>query len=723
MSKEKKKKLTLKNFKGTPRKFNETNLKAKGKVLVERKNSTFKSSKPKIEKKPFKTFAPKITLPTDDKQKNAKEWAKKKIQEELFKGKRKSEKKFEGKRRDYKLTLSRALSDSDVERQRSFASVKRAREKQIKKTDNAEDNLKIIREVSIPELITIQELANRMAEKASSVIKFLLEKNVKVTVNHSIDADTAEFIVGEFGHKAIRGDVTEDKIKKIVTDEEKDQGNDPRAPVVTVMGHVDHGKTSLLDALRQSDVVSTEYGGITQHIGAYQVKVNDKKLITFIDTPGHAAFTEMRARGSKITDIVILVVAANDGIKPQTIEAINHSKAAGVPIIVAVNKCDLQGIDTTKVKNQLLEHELIVEEMGGEVLCNEISALKKINLDKLKENILLQSELLDLRTKKNALAKAVVIESRLDKGRGPVSTVLITSGTLKKGDTFISGYTKGKVRAMFDYNNKQINSAEPSMPVEVIGFENVTKAGDDFIVLNQEEKINEILEFRKSGLKKNKTKSLGESEDIFGNVEKSETLNIVLKADVHGSLEAINAAITKIEIEKIKPKIILSAVGPVTETDVTLAKASNAKILGFNVRPNKEAKDLASSYKMEIGFFNIIYEAIEFVEKSIKGTLEPTTKEENIGQCEVLEVFNVSKAGKVAGVKVTQGEVKNNSQARLVRDGSVVYVGKVGSLFREKNEAKEVKSGLECGLTISNFLDYKKGDVIEVFQTITIDRE
>ena len=411
MSKEKKKKLTLKNFKGTPRKFNETNLKAKGKVLVERKNSTFKSSKPKIEKKPFKTFAPKITPPSDDKQKNVKEWAKKKIQEELFKGKKKTEKKFEGKRRDYKLTLSRALSDSDVERQRSFASVKRAREKQIKKTENNEDNIKIIREVSIPEFITIQELANRMTEKASSVIKYLLEKNVKVTVNHSIDADTAEFIVGEFGHKAVRGDITEDKIKKIVTEEENDQGKDPRAPVVTVMGHVDHGKTSLLDALRQSDVVSTEHGGITQHIGAYQVKVNDKKLITFIDTPGHAAFTEMRARGSKITDIVILVVAANDGIKPQTIEAINHSKAAGVPIIVAVNKCDLPGIDTKKVKNQLLEHELIVEEMGGEVLCNEISALKKINLDKLKENILLQSELLDLKTKKNVFAKAVVIES------------------------------------------------------------------------------------------------------------------------------------------------------------------------------------------------------------------------------------------------------------------------------------------------------------------------
>ena len=723
MSKEKKKKLTLKNFKGTPRKFNENNFKSKGKVVVERKSPTFKSSKPKIEKKPFKTFSPKITPPSDDKQKNAKEWAKKKIKEELSKGKKKTEKKIEGKRRDYKLTLSRALSDSDIERQRSFASVKRAREKQVKKNDDSEDNLKIIREVTIPEFITIQELANRMAEKSSSVIKYLLEKNVKVTVNHSIDADTAEFIVGEFGHKAIRGDVTEDKIKKIVTEEDKDQGNDPRAPVVTVMGHVDHGKTSLLDAIRQSDVVSSEHGGITQHIGAYQVKVNDKKLITFIDTPGHAAFTEMRARGSKITDIVILVVAANDGIKPQTIEAINHSKAAGVPIIVAVNKCDLPGIDTTKVKNQLLEHELIVEEMGGEVLCNEISALKKINLDKLKENILLQSELLDLKTKKNASAKAVVIESRLDKGRGPVSTVLITSGTLKRGDMFISGSTKGKVRAMFDHNNQQVNSAEPSMPVEVIGFEDVTNAGDDFIVLNEEEKITEIFEYRKSGLKKNKIKSVNEGEDIFGNVEKSETLNIVVKADVHGSLEAINAAILKIEIEKIKPKIILSAVGPVTETDVTLAKASNAKILGFNVRPNKEAKILASSYKMEIGYYNIIYEAIEFVEKSIKGTLEPMTKEENIGQCEVLEVFNVSKAGKVAGVKVTQGEIKNNSQARLVRDGSVVYSGKIGSLFREKNEAKEVKSGLECGLTISNFLDYKKGDVIEVFETITIDRE
>ena len=724
MSKEKKKKLTLKNFKGTPRKFNDNSVKTQGKVVVERKNPNFKPSNNNLEKKTFqKPFAPKITPPSGDNQKNAKEWAKKKIQEELYKGKKKVEKKTELKKRDYKLTLSRALSDEDeIERQRSFASVKRAREKQTKKTETQEDDLKITRDVTIPSVITIQELANRMAEKSSAIIKYLLEKNVKVTVNHSIDADTAEFIVGEFGHNPIRGEVTADEIKKIVDVEKENKGNDPRPPIVTVMGHVDHGKTSLLDSLREADVVSTEHGGITQHIGAYQVKVNDKNLITFIDTPGHAAFTEMRARGSKITDIVILVVAANDGIKPQTIEAIQHSKAAGVPIIVAVNKCDLPGVDTRKVKNQLLEHELVVEELGGDILCVEISALKKTNLDKLKENIVLQSELLDLKTFKNTMAKGVVIESRLDKGKGPVSTILVTSGTLKRGDTFVSGSSKGRVRAMFDFNGKQINSAEPSTPVEVIGFESVTSAGDDFAVLNDENKISEILEFRQSNSNKVGLKATSENDDIFGSVDKAETLNIVVKADVHGSLEAISAALLKIEIEKIKPKIILSAVGPVTETDVTLAKASNAKILGFNVRPNKEAKELANSYKMEISYFNIIYEAIDFVEKSITGKLEPQTKEESIGQCEILEVFNVSKAGKVAGVKVTQGEVRNNSDARLIRDGAVVYTGKIGSLFREKNEAKEVKSGLECGLTIKDFIDYKKGDIVEIFQTVTVER-
>ena len=726
MTKEKKKKLTLKNFKGTPRKFNDSSTKIKGSVVVEKKPSNFKPSN-QPQRNFSRPFAPKITPPSPEKQNTAKEWAKKKIQEELHKDKKKTEKKSAGKKRDYKLTLSRALADEDeIERQRSYASVKRAREKQFKKDDGQtdEETAKVKRDVNIPSVITIQELANRMAEKASAVIKYLLEKNIKVTVNHSIDADTAEFITTEFGHNPIRGDVTEDKIKEIVSKNEEEAGTDSRPPVVTVMGHVDHGKTSLLDSLREADVVSTEHGGITQHIGAYQVNVNEKNLITFIDTPGHAAFTEMRARGSKITDIVILVVAANDGIKPQTIEAIRHSKAAGVPIIVAINKCDLPGVNTSKVKNQLLEHELIVEEMGGEILCVEISALKKHNLDKLKESILLQAELLNLKTNKNTLAKGIVIESKLDKGRGPVSTILVTGGTLKKGDTFVSGSTKGKVRALFDFNGKMINQAEPSTPVEVIGFESVTSAGDDFIVIDDEGKIEELINYRKENLKKESAlKATGDKDDIFGNVAKGETVNLVVKADVHGSLEALNNALSKIEIENIKPKIILSAVGPVTETDVTLAKASDAKIIGFNVRPNKEAKELANSYKLEISYFNIIYEALDFVKKSVTGKLEPETKEESVGQCEILEVFNVSKAGKVAGVKVTQGEVRNNSEARLIRDGSVVYTGKIGSLFREKNEAKEVKSGLECGLTIRDFIDYKKGDVIEVFKTVIIERE
>src|SRR5210317_208949 len=724
-TKEKKKKLTLKNFTGSaPSSVNKTVAKKTSDIFNSKEQPAPTAPVVKSEETIIKptTDSPKVKTEVE-KPKTAKEWAKKKIQEELF---LKANKKNAVKKRDYRLTVTKALSDEEEEeiRVRSEASIKRAREKQFKKqsSDSEEEAQKIVRQVKIPKVITIQELANRMAERASAVIKYLLSKNVKVTINHSIDQDTAEFIVNEFGHEVIKDEEPEKLLKEILSKDKGIKDAVPRPPVVTVMGHVDHGKTSLLDSLRETDVVSTEHGGITQHIGAYQVNVDNKNLITFIDTPGHAAFTEMRARGSKITDIVILVVAANDGIKPQTIEAIQHSKAAGVPIIVAINKCDLPGVDTRKVKNQLLEHELVVEELGGDILCVEISALKKTNLDKLKENIVLQSELLDLKTFKNTMAKGVVIESRLDKGKGPVSTILVTSGTLKRGDAFVSGSSKGRVRAMFDFNGKQISSAEPSTPVEVIGFESVTSAGDDFAVLNDENKISEILEFRQSNSNKVGLKATSENDDIFGSVDKAETLNIVVKADVHGSLEAISAALLKIEIEKIKPKIILSAVGPVTETDVTLAKASNAKILGFNVRPNKEAKELANSYKMEISYFNIIYEAIDFVEKSITGKLEPQTKEESIGQCEILEVFNVSKAGKVAGVKVTQGEVRNNSDARLIRDGAVVYTGKIGSLFREKNEAKEVKSGLECGLTIKDFIDYKKGDIVEIFQTVTVER-
>jgi len=601
--------------------------------------------------------------------------------------------------------------------------VKRSREKLFKKqSDQDTDGQKVIRQVKIPKVITIQELANRMAERASAVIKYLLTKNVKVTINHTIDQDTAEFIVKEFGHEILIEEEPDQLLKDILSKDKDLENAVSRPPVVTVMGHVDHGKTSLLDSLRDTSVVNSEHGGITQHIGAYQVNVNDKNLITFIDTPGHAAFTEMRARGSKITDIVILVVAANDGIKPQTIEAIQHAKAAQVPIIVAINKCDLQGADPAKVRNQLLEHELIVEEMGGDVLSVEISALKKTNLDKLKELILLQSEILDMKADPSIAAAGVVVESRLDKGRGPVSTVLIVKGTLKKGDLFVSGASNGKVRAIYNYKGDLINEAGPSTPVEIVGFQGAPNAGDDFVVVENDSKVEEIVEYRQQELK-NKKLAGNKKTDIFGEADPEEEYNIILKTDVNGSLEALANAIEKIKIENIKTKIILSAVGPVTETDVTLAKASNAILLGFNIRPNKEAKDLARSYKLEILYFNIIYEALDHITKKISGLLAPETEEQGQGTCEVLEVFSVSKAGKVAGVKVTEGEIKNNSELRLLRDGAVVYTGKVNSLFREKNEAKEVKAGLECGVSIKDFNDIKKGDVIEFFKTITIERE
>ena len=719
-SKEKKKKLTLKNFKGSQT-FKPTTSKVSApKRGFEKKGGQFKRNL--RTNPPRGGLVKKTPIIQDEKQNKVKEWAKKKIQEELFKGKKKTstKKTLDNKR---KLTIGRALSDPEGEiRQRSYASVKRARDKIFKKViPGANQNTKVKREVSIPDLITIQELANRMAERASSVIKYLFEKKIKVTINHTIDADTAEYIVNEFGHKPVRDKIPEDSLKDVLKDDIKDH-NEPRAPIVTVMGHVDHGKTSLLDALRETDVVSTESGGITQHIGAYQVNVKDKGLITFIDTPGHAAFTEMRARGSKITDIVVLVVAANDGIKPQTVEAIKHSKAAKVPIIVAINKCDLQGIDKVKVKNQLLEHELVVEDMGGDILCVEISALKKQNLDKLKEAILLQSELLDLKTNSNKAAKGIVIESRLDKGKGPLSTILVTSGTLKKGDLFVTGTSNGKIRAMYNYKGDILNEAKPSTPVEVIGLNSVNKAGDDFVVLNNENQIKEIIAYRENQQKNIQNSQSSNKDNIFDNQAKEEKINIILKADVHGSLEALISSITKIDINGVSPKIILSAVGPVTETDVNLAKASDAKLIGFNIRPNKEAKELSNKYKITINYFDIIYEALDFVKSATQGLFAPETKEESQGTCEVLEVFKISKIGQIAGVKVKEGEVKNNSDIRLIRDGKVIYTGKIKSLFREKNEAKEVKAGLECGIGLRDFNDIKKNDILETFKLIHVDR-
>ena len=724
-TKEKKKKLTLKNFTGSaPSSVNKTVAKKTSDIFKSKEQPapTVKVVKSEEVSSGNIVDSPKIKTEVE-KPKTAKEWAKKKIQEELF---LKANKKNAIKKRDYRLTVTKALSDEEEEeiRVRSEASIKRAREKQFKKqsSDSQEETQKIVRQVKVPKVITIQELANRMAERASAVIKYLLSKNVKVTINHSIDQDTAEFIVNEFGHEVIKDEEPEKLLKEILSKDKGIKDAVPRPPVVTVMGHVDHGKTSLLDSLRETDVVSTEHGGITQHIGAYQVNVDNKNLITFIDTPGHAAFTEMRARGSKITDIVILVVAANDGIKPQTIEAIQHAKAAQVPIIVAINKCDLPGADPAKVKNQLLEHELIVEEMGGDVLSAEISALKKQNLDKLKEQIILQAEILDLKSNPKLSAAGVVVESKLDKGRGPLSTVLITKGTLRKGDLFVSGATSGKVRAIYDYNGKLINEATPSTPVEIIGFQGIPNAGDDFVVVEDDSKAEEIVEFRKQELKDKKIAAT-KKNDIFGEAAPDENYNIILKTDVNGSLEALSNAIEKIQVENIKPKIILSAVGPITETDVTLAKASKAILLGFNIRPNKEAKELARSYKLEILYFNIIYEALDHITKKISGLLAPETTEEAQGTCQVLEVFNVSKAGKVAGVKVLDGEIRNNSELRLVRDGAVVFTGRVGSLFREKNEAKEVKAGLECGVSIRDFNDIKKGDIIEAFKTNTTERE
>ena len=724
-TKEKKKKLTLKNFTGNaPSSVNKKQAQKTSAIFGKKEEA--KVPNPVIEKsdsittpesKPSPT--PK-TIKSPEKPKSAKEWAKIKIQEELSK---KADKKAAGKKRDYRLTVTKALSEEEEVQVRSLAAVKRSREKLFKKQSNQDtDGQKVIRQVKIPKVITIQELANRMAERASAVIKYLLTKNVKVTINHTIDQDTAEFIVKEFGHEILIEEEPDQLLKDILSKDKDLENAVSRPPVVTVMGHVDHGKTSLLDSLRDTSVVNSEHGGITQHIGAYQVNVNDKNLITFIDTPGHAAFTEMRARGSKITDIVILVVAANDGIKPQTIEAIQHAKAAQVPIIVAINKCDLQGADPAKVRNQLLEHELIVEEMGGDVLSVEISALKKTNLDKLKELILLQSEILDMKADPSIAAAGVVVESRLDKGRGPVSTVLIVKGTLKKGDLFVSGASNGKVRAIYNYKGDLINEAGPSTPVEIVGFQGAPNAGDDFVVVENDSKVEEIVEYRQQELK-NKKLAANKKTDIFGETDPEEEYNIILKTDVNGSLEALTNAIEKIKVENIKTKIILSAVGPVTETDVTLAKASNAILLGFNIRPNKEAKDLARSYKLEILYFNIIYEALDHITKKISGLLAPETEEQGQGTCEVLEVFSVSKAGKVAGVKVTEGEIKNNSELRLLRDGAVVYTGKVNSLFREKNEAKEVKAGLECGVSIKDFNDIKKGDVIEFFKTITIERE
>ena len=628
-------------------------------------------------------------------------------------------------KREQKLTLSKALDDEVLDgRERSLASVRRARLKEKKNQDSEKAKIetkKIVHEVNIPGKITIQELSNRMAMQASNIIKHLLGMGVVATINHTIDADTAEYLVKEFGNIPIREKKPDLNILK---PEKKDYKNlKSRPPIVTVMGHVDHGKTSLLDALRNTNIVAQEHGGITQHIGAYRVKTEKGKSITFIDTPGHAAFTEMRARGSKVTDIVVLVVAADDGVKPQTIEAIKHAKAAKVPIIVAINKCDLPAADPQKIKNELLQYELIAEELSGDTLFAEVSAITKKNLDKLKENITLQSDLLDLTASFEGSATGVILESRIDKGKGSVSTVLIISGNLEKGNYFVSGNTWGKIRAMINDQGQNIDSALPSTPVEILGMNNSAFAGDDFIVVDSEEKAKEINEYRIKDLKSKQAPLISANkESAFDDTATPEELSIIIKSDVHGSSEALKNAIEKIKHPEVTPKIILSNIGVITETDVTLARASNAILIGFNVRPNKEAKKLAETHKITIKFFNIIYEVLDFINDSLSGLLKPDVKEQAVGSAEVQTIFTVSKVGKVAGSKVIEGEIVNNLNARLIRDGNVLYTGAINSIFREKNAAKQVTAGLECGITLKNFVDFKEKDVIEVYKIIETER-
>jgi len=628
-------------------------------------------------------------------------------------------------KRESKLTLSKALDDEALEgRARSLASLRRARLKEKKNQDSEKTKIetkKIVHEVNIPNKITIQELSNRMAIQASGIIKHLLGMGVVATINHTIDADTTEYLVKEFGNIPIREKKPDLNIPKT---EKKDNKNlKSRSPIVTVMGHVDHGKTSLLDALRKTNVVAGEHGGITQHIGAYKVKTEKGKNITFIDTPGHAAFTEMRARGSKVTDIVVLVVAADDGVKPQTVEAIKHAKAANVPIIVAINKCDLPGADPQKIKNELLQYELIAEELSGDTLFTEVSATTKKNLDKLKENIALQSDFLDLKTSFEGSAKGVILESRIDKGKGPVSTVLVVNGNLEKGNFFVSGNTWGKVRAMINDEGQNIDSALPSTPVEILGMNNSAFAGDDFVVVESEEKAKEINEYRIKDIKSKQAPLISANkESAFSDNAAPKELAIIVKSDVHGSSEALKNAIEKIKHAEVTPKIILSNIGVITETDVTLARASNAIVIGFNVRPNKEAKKLAEVHKITIKFFNIIYEVLDFVNDALSGLLKPDIKEQVVGSAEVQAIFKVSKIGKVAGSKVIDGEIINNLNARLIRDGNVLYTGSIDSIFREKNAAKQVAAGLECGITLKDFADFKEKDVIEVYKIIETER-
>ncbi|MCF1505073.1 translation initiation factor IF-2 [Afifella sp. H1R] len=630
-----------------------------------------------------------------------------------------------GDRRRGRLTVTNALEDGD--RERSLASIRRKREKEKRQQSGfSPSNEKIARDVTIPEAISVQDLANRMAERAVDVIRLLMKSGTMVKITDILDADTAQLVAEEMGHNVRRvaaSDVEEGLFD--VPDVPEDLR--PRPPVVTIMGHVDHGKTSLLDAIRETKVVAGEAGGITQHIGAYQVEKNGQK-ITFIDTPGHAAFTAMRARGAQATDIVVLVVAADDGVMPQTVEAINHARAAGVPMIVAINKIDKPDSDPMRVKTDLLQHSVVTESMSGDTLEVEVSATKRMNLDGLLEAILLQSELLDLKANPNRSAEGIVVEAQLDRGRGPVATVLVQRGTLHSGDIIVAGSEWGRVRALIDDTGAQVKEAGPSRAVEVLGFQGTPEAGDRVAVVESEGRAREISEYRQRVRREKavarQTGQRGSLEQMMNQlqVEGTKTFPLVIKGDVQGSVEAIIGALDKISTDEVAADIVHSGVGGITESDITLAAASNAAVLGFNVRANKQAREAAARDGVEIRYYNIIYDLTDDVKAAMSGMLSPERRETFIGNAEILEVFNITKVGKVAGCRVTEGKVERGAGVRLIRDNVVVHEGRLSTLKRFKDEVREVPGGQECGMAFEKYEDMRVGDIIECYRVEEVAR-
>ena len=628
-----------------------------------------------------------------------------------------------GRRQSGKMTITQALSGDESSRQRSLASVKRQRERA--RMREQQPQVKQVRDVTIPDSITVSEFANRMAERTADVVKELMKLGIMATATQVIDGETAELVAGEFGHRIQR--VSESDIEIGLTGEDDTADSLlPRPPVVTVMGHVDHGKTSLLDAIRRTDVAAGESGGITQHIGAYQIKTQAGNIITFIDTPGHEAFTEMRSRGANITDIVVLVVAADDSVMAQTVEAINHAQAAGCPTIIAVNKCDKPEADPNRVRSDLLQHEIITEDFGGDVLCVDVSAMTGMGLDKLEEAIMLQAELLELKANPNRAAEGIVVEAKVERGKGSVATLLVQRGTLKTGDIFVVGAESGRVRALLDDRGGKLKSAGPGQPVEILGLNGTPMAGDSCVVVETEARAREIAEYRTRVLRERDASqgARGSVEQMLSAIAAGEAaeLPVVIKTDVHGSLEAIRVALEKLATEQVKVRILSAGVGALSESDISLATASNAIVIGFNVRAIPQARDLAKRDGVDIRYHSIIYELIDEVKMAMGGLLSPDQQEDFIGYAEIRQVFGVSKVGKVAGCMVTEGVIKRGCKVRLLRDNVVIHEGSLKTLKRFKDEVREVRESFECGMAFENYSDIQEGDLIECFEIREVAR-